>query len=142
VRFWDSSALVPLVLEEAASAGCRRALRADPGMAVWALTRTEVVSAIRRRERDADLNAAGAVAALARLDARSDRWTEVNAIEPVRDRAERLLAVHTLRAADALQLAAALALFDDRPRGRFLLTRDADLATAAGREGFSVVVPA
>ena len=134
--------MVPLVLEEPASVACRRALRADSGMAVWALTRTEVVSAIRRRERDADLDAAGTVAALARLDARAGRWTEVNAIEPIRDRAERLLAVHALRSADALQLAAALALFDDRPRGRFFLTRDAELATAAGREGFSVIVPA
>jgi uncharacterized protein len=142
VRFWDSSALMPLVLEEPASIACRRALRADSGMAVWALTRTEVVSAIRRRERDADLDTPGVVAALARLEARAGRWTEVNAIEPVRDRAERLLAVHTLRAADALQLAAALAVFDGRPRGRLFLTRDAGLATAAGREGFSVIVPA
>jgi len=142
VRFWDSSALVPLVLEEPASVACRRALRADSGMAVWALTRTEVVSAIRRCERDGDLNAAEVAAALARLEARAGRWTEVNAIDPVRDRAERLLAVHALRAADALQLAAALALFDDRPRGRSFLTRDADLATAAGRVGLAVVVPA
>jgi uncharacterized protein len=142
VRFWDSSALVPLVLEEPASAACRRALRVDSGMAVWALTRTEVVSAIRRRERAGDLDPAGVAAALGRLEARSDRWTEVDAIEPVRERAERLLAIHALRAADALQLAAALALFDDRPRGRFFLTRDVDLAACASREGFSAIVPA
>src|SRR5437762_3384111 len=101
----------------------------------------ELVSAIRRRERDGDLDTADVAAALARLEARAGRWTEVNAIDPVRDRAERLLAVHALRAADALQLAAALALFDDRPRGRSFLTRNAELAAAAGREGFSVIVP-
>jgi predicted nucleic acid-binding protein len=141
VRFWDSSAVVPLVLEEPASAACRRALRADPAMAVWALTRTEVVSAIRRREREGDLASPGVVTALGRIDTRASRWTEVDALEPVRQRAERLLGVHALHAADALQLGAALALFDDRPRGRFLLTRDANLAAAAGREGFSVIVP-
>jgi predicted nucleic acid-binding protein len=141
VRFWDSSALVPLVLEEPASVACRRALRADPVTAVWALTRTEVVSAIRRLERAGDLDAAGVATALGRIEARAARWTEVDALEPVRQRAERLLAVHPLRAADALQLGAALALFDDRPRGQFFLTRDTDLAGAAGREGFSVIVP-
>src|SRR5262249_21780463 len=141
VRFWDSSALVPLVLEEAASVACRRALRADPAMAVWALTRTEMVSAIRRRERDGDLDAADVTTVLGRIDARAKRWTEGDALEPGRQRAERLLGVHALRAADALQLGAALALFDDKPRGRTFLTRDTNLASAAGREGFSVIIP-
>jgi predicted nucleic acid-binding protein len=142
VRFWDSSAVVPLVLEEPASIACRRALRADPAMAVWALTRTEVVSSIRRLERAGDLDAGGVSTALGRIEARAARWTEVDALEHVRQRAERLLGVHALRAPDALQLGAALALFDDRPRGRFFLTRDAALASAAGREGFAVIVPA
>ena len=141
MRFWDSSALVPLVLEEPASVACRRALRVDPVMAVWALTRTEMVSAIRRRERAGDLDAADVATALGRIESRAARWTEVDALEHVRQRAERLLGVHALRAADALQLGAALAVFDDRPRGRLFLTRDADLAGAAGREGFSVMVP-
>jgi predicted nucleic acid-binding protein len=142
VRFWDTSAVVPLVFEEPASTACRRELRADAAMAVWALTRTELTSAVRRRERAGDLDPTAVAKALARVAARAGRWTEVDALEPVQDRAERLLAVHPLRAADALQLGAALALFDDRPRGRFFLTRDADLAAAAGREGFSVIVPA
>lgn len=141
MRFWDSSALVPLILEESASAACRRELRADPRMAVWALSRTEVVSAIRRRERAGDLDPAKVATAISRIDARATRWTEVDALEPVRQRAERLLGVHALRAADALQLAAALALFDDRPRGRLFLTRDTELASAAGREGFVVLIP-
>jgi uncharacterized protein len=142
VRFWDTSAVVPLVLEEPSSAASRRALRADNVMAVWALTRTELVSAVRRRERAGDLDAAGVATALRRVEARAARWTEVDALEHVRQRAERLLGVHALRAADALQLGAALALFDDRPRNRFFVTRDAGLAGAAGREGFTVVVPA
>lgn len=141
MKFWDSSVLVPLVLEEPASAACRRELRADSGMAVWALSRTEVVSAIRRRERAGDLDSAGVATAIGRIETRAARWTEVDALEPVRQRAERLLGVHPLRAADALQLAAALALFDDRPRGRLFLTRDVELAAAAGREGFVVIVP-
>jgi len=59
-----------------------------------------------------------------------------------RIRAERLLGLHPLRAADALQLGAALTFFGDVPRGRVFLTRDRQLATAAAREGFAVVEPA
>lgn len=141
MRFWDTSAVVPLILEEPASGACRRLLRADPRMAVWTFTRTELVSAVRRRERAGEITAQEATAALRRVEARAGRWAEVTAMEDVRQRAERLLAVHALRAADALQLGAALALFDDRARGRVFVTRDAGLAGAAGREGFSVVVP-
>jgi predicted nucleic acid-binding protein len=141
VRFWDTSAAVPLLVEEPASGACRRELRADPALAVWALTRTEIVSAVRRLERTGDLDAAATATALRRCDARAARWTEVDALDEVRRRAERLLAVHALRAADALQLGAALALFEDRPRGRVFLTRDVGLANAADREGFNVVVP-
>lgn len=141
MRFWDTSAVVPLLVEEPASAACRRELRADPRMAVWALTRTEIVSAVRRRERTGDLDASDVTVALERLEARSARWTEVDALDAVRRRAERLLAVHPIRAADAFQLGAAITLHDDRPHGRSFLTRDAGLADAARREGFSVIVP-
>jgi predicted nucleic acid-binding protein len=128
VKFWDTSAVVPLLLEEKASAVCRRELRSDPAMAVWALTRTEVVSAVRRRERAGEMTAAQVAEVFRRLDARAARWTVVEA-------------VHPLRAADALQLGASLALFEDRPRGRVFLTGDEGLADAARREGFTVIVP-
>jgi hypothetical protein len=142
VRFWDTSALVPLILEEPASRACRRELRADSGMVVWILTRVEVVSAIRRLVRENALTAAEATTALRRLEERAVRWTEVEAVADARLRAERLLGVHPLRAADALQLGAALTFFSDVPRGRVFLTRDGELAAAAAREGFTVVEPA
>jgi len=78
---------------------------------------------------------------LRRLDGRAHRWTVVEALQDVANRAERLLAVHPLRAADAVQLGASLALFEDRPRGRVFLTGDDGLAVAARREGFTVIVP-
>jgi uncharacterized protein len=78
--------------------------------------------------------------ALRRLEGRASRWTEITHVEVVRERAERLLAVHPLRATDALQLSAALDLCGDRARGRAFLTRDASLAAAAEREGFTATV--
>jgi len=141
VTFWDTSALVPLVVEEAASAGCRRLLRERTEVAVWALTRTEMTSAIWRRTRAGDLAASTIPRVLARITALAARWTEVTDVDLVRDRAERLLAQHALRAADALQLGAALILTRERPRNRDFVTADGDLARAADSEGFRVVLP-
>jgi predicted nucleic acid-binding protein len=65
----------------------------------------------------------------------------VTDVEVVRDRAERLLAVHAIRAADALQLAAALVLVREQSRGRDFVVADGVLAAAAEAEGFNVIVP-
>jgi len=55
VRFWDSSAVVPLVCREPESPRCRAWLREDPVLLVWALAATEVVSALARMRREGAL---------------------------------------------------------------------------------------
>jgi hypothetical protein len=140
MRFWDSSAIVPLIVEEAGSPSCRRLLRTDRAIAVWALTRVEVLSAIWRAVRSGAMERAAAIQAGRRLDALSTAWTEVDGLAAVRARAERIVAVHPLRAADAVQLAAALVLSRERPRWPFV-TGDRQLASVAELEGFEVVVP-
>jgi uncharacterized protein len=141
VRFWDTSALVPLVVEEKSSSACRRLYREKADVVVWALTRTEMASAVWRRARAGDLPRGQVPRALSRIAALSSRWNEIMDLDLVRDRAERLLGQHALRAADALQLAAALVLTRERPRGRDLVTVDGELARAATSEGFRVLVP-
>lgn len=59
--------------------------------------------------------------------------------EAIRSRADRLLGIHTLRAADALQLAALLAASEERPADLPLVTLDDRLANAARKEGFPVL---
>ena len=76
-----------------------------------------------------------------RLGLLARQWTEVEAFGAVRERAERLLSVHALSSADALQLGAALVLVGERPRGRWFITADARLAGAAEGEGFRVHLP-
>jgi predicted nucleic acid-binding protein len=142
VRFWDSSAIVSLLLEERTSKACRAALRADGSMLVWCFTRTEVLSAIHREHRAARLELGAVRAAESRLDKLSARWSEVDAVIETREVAERLLRTHPLRCADSLQLAAALVAYDGRPKGRIFVVRDQLLAEAAEREGFDVLVPA
>ena len=139
MRFWDSSALVPLVCREVVSARCRAWLREDPLLLVWALAATEVVSALSRKRRDGSLASAHFQAAKRRLAALEEAWTEVAAWDAVRIRARRLLEVHPLAAADALHLGAALVVVEERTAGVGFVTFDARLGEAAQREGFVVL---
>src|SRR5439155_18979674 len=71
MRFWDSSAIVPLLLQEAATAAMRTLLDEDPDMVVWPMTSLEVTSALWRRARAGKLEErarAGAAEALAELE--------------------------------------------------------------------------
>jgi predicted nucleic acid-binding protein len=142
MRFWDTSAIVPLLMEQRASRACRSLRRADPAVAVWLLTRVEVTSAVFRLVREGLLPRADGHAVLRRAHAMFERFTEVVALDAARERAERILALHPLSAADALQLAAALTLVSDRPRRRGFVTCDDRLAAAASDEGFEAIVPA
>jgi len=139
VRFWDSSAVVPLCVAEPRSANARVLLERDPAVAVWWATRTECLSALTRRMREGELAPAGYRAARRVLAALAETWVELLPSEAVRATAERLLAVHALRAADAFQLGAALAWCAGRPPGHSIVTLDSRLRDAASREGFDAL---
>ena len=139
MRFWDSSAVVPLVCREAESARCREWLRADPVVLVWALAGTEVVSALARKRREASLPARAFLEAKRRLGKMEQAWHEVAQYDAVRARARRLLETHPLRAADALHLAAALVAFEEQTTGVVFVTFDGRLAGAARKEGFDTL---
>ena len=74
-----------------------------------------------------------------RLDHYSGRWIEIAPSDEVRTLAESLLKKHQLRAADSLQLAAALVWCNSYPKGRAFVCDDGKLLLAAGNEGFNVV---
>lgn len=142
MRFWDSSAVVPLLIEQDASAAVSRALEEDADISAWWATPVECGSAIARLEREKILSSEGAEAARSRLAALADSWHEVQPSEPVRRAAQRLLRLHTLRALDALQAAAALVLAEHDPSTLNVVCLDTRLAEALRREGFAVHVPA
>ena len=106
-------------------------------MAIWWGSVIECGSAIARTAREGVLSPEDETHALALLDALAESWTEVQPTPRVRDVARRLLRVHPLRAADALQLSAALMWADGSLRQE-LVTRDARLGDAARREGFTI----
>ncbi len=141
MRFWDASAIVPLVCREQLSSRSRSLYRDDPALLVWALTPTEVFSALSRKRREGVLTQAVVLESRHRLSLLTADWMEVNDLDAVKMRAHRLLEVHPLRAADALQLAAGLVGVFDQPEGFEFVTFDGALGAAAKQEGFSVLGP-
>ena len=139
MKFWDTSAIVPLCVSEPATPGVRRIASADTALVVWWATRTECVSAFARRRREGQLAASAERQARRVLLALAAEWSEVLPGDPVRERAERLLGVHPLRAADAFQLAAALVWSRGETRACTIVSFDERLRAAAEREGFSVL---
>ena len=117
MRFWDTSAIVPLCTDQPASRVARSLLRDDPDMAVWWGTLIECWSAFARLRREGLLDLLGEDASRSLQSTLHESWTEILPSEEIRTHAGRLLRVHPLRASDALQLAAALGWAGSPPRG-------------------------
>ena len=139
MRFWDSSALVPLVAGQPSSAEAEAWIARDDEVVVWILAEIEVVSALWRLVRDGAVPEREAIAAESLAGEWMRRAHVVTAVDDVKDVARRLIRVHRLRAADAMQLGAALMWADHRPAGLILHTFDRRLGAAAALEGFDVV---
>ncbi len=138
MKFWDTSAVVPLCIQEAGTATVRDILNEDPSLVMWWGTRTECVSAFLRRVRDGHLTPNDARVSRRALDAVVQAGIEIQPSESVRVTAERLLGVHALRAADALQLAAAIQWCQGLTAGNGLVVFDRRLREAGFAEGFTV----
>ena len=141
MRFWDTSAVVPLLVAEPATRAVVEAYEHDPEVLTWWATEVEIISALARREREGALDVSSVSESIRRLDALARAWREVQPTDGVRQAASRLLRVHALRAADALQLAAAVVASEGHPRTLPFVTLDDRLAEAAQREGFAIVAP-
>jgi predicted nucleic acid-binding protein len=138
MKFWDASAIMPLLVNEAPTRPLQALAAADPSMLVWWATEVECASAISRLERDEAVEAAATIDAFDRLKRLREGWHEVDPSDAIREAAVRFLRVHPLRAADALQLAAAFVVAERRPSSLELITLDDRLAAAARKEGFVV----
>jgi uncharacterized protein len=138
LRFWDSSAIISLTVTETSTDAMWAIAEEDPVMCVWWATEVECVSALARLEREGALTDTATTVALERLDLLAESWNEVQPVVAVRGAARRLLRVHPLRAADALQLAAAVVAAEGQPASLEIVTLDERLAAAARREGFTV----
>lgn len=138
MRFWDSSALLPLFVEQPTTRTLRSWTEDDTDLALWVLSDVELRSGLARLVREGALGLESAQEVARQAEALFERSLVIDSLAVVAARAKRLLLLHTLRSADALQLAAALVACGDDPSGFEFVCLDARLAEAARREGFRV----
>lgn len=139
MKYWDSSALVSLLVEEAQTASRIDLLERDPSIVSWWGSQVECASALNRLHREGAIEALELRHVLEQLRMMAASWVEIAPTGRIRDRALRLLRVHPLRSADAMQLASALAACKENPPTLDFVCSDARLAEAASREGFSII---
>lgn len=139
MRFWDSSALLSIALGEAPQQRLQYLLRTDDEYAIWWATRVECEGGFARAEGSGRLGAAGRRQARAFLDELYERALEIEPSAAVRAYAVRLVGVYPVRAADALQLAAALFWCQEQATGVPFVCLDDRLREAAVKEGFRVL---
>lgn len=136
MRFWDTSAIGPLLWEEPNTPKRIKELELDPLMVVWWGTLVEVESALCRRLSRDETDSANGERARSRLKVFSEAWVEIEPSYLLREMARRLIRVHGLKSADSLQLAAALVACGNDPQKHTFLTDDQVLKNAALKEGF------
>jgi uncharacterized protein len=138
MKFWDSSAIVPLCVQEQRSEIMLSLLRSDSQMVCWWATIVECWSAFARLRREGVFTLKEEETARELLFKLSESWTEVEATTELRQATGRILKLHPLRAADSLQLAAALTWTGMTPKKHGFVSLDERLLDSATREGFRV----
>jgi predicted nucleic acid-binding protein len=94
---------------------------------------------LNRLHPEAVLDHASFEQVLGDLESLSAGWIEIQATERLRQRALRLLRLHSLHAADALQLSAALIACNESPQTLPFVRGDSRLSDAARKEGFPLL---
>lgn len=140
MKFWDTSALVPLLIEERTSDPVRAIAAADTEIVVWWGASVECLSAISRLERAGRLKPPENTRAFDLLGKLRGGWKEIEPLEIIASGLEELLRAHPLRAADALQLAAALLANDRQVDELEFVCLDERLVAAARAEGLAITL--
>jgi len=135
--FWDSSVLVPLCVSEAQTPQSLR-FQSKYQMAVWWTTHVEIASALVRVLRHHKITPSEYAHATLQAEGLANLWRVVAPSKSVALQARSLLESYSLRAADALQLAAALTWCEGKPKGNVFLTFDHRLRDAAALAGFTL----
>ena len=138
MRFWDSSAIIPLLVLEDKTEYCISAFQTDKEIMVWTMSKVEVFSALCRSFRENTLTEGTFELAKKRMTDLFDIAFEIVSISKVKERALRLLQVHTLKAADALQLASVLVATQEVTSKLPIMCFDERLKQAAKLEGFAI----
>jgi predicted nucleic acid-binding protein len=140
MMFWDSSAIIPLCVDEPKTKMVRNVSERDGAIVAWWGSTIECYSAFARLRRDKMLNYNEEEQLRNLLQMLSDSWTEIKPSQDIKNTSGRLLLLHPLRAADSLQLAAALIWAEKSPTNHGFVCLNNRLREAANKEGF-VLLP-
>ena len=131
--------MLPLMLDEPATPVSSRLLREDGEVSVWWGTWVECAVAISRTRREGRTDEEGEDNARSVLDLLPQTWFEIEPSSDLRLLASSLSRDYPLKAADALQLAAALRWCEGNTTGAGFVCLDNQLRRAALEEGFDVL---
>ncbi len=137
LAFWDSSALIPLCVQQVQTQRSET-LFAKYGVTVWWSTQIEIISGLTRLLRMKEIDETEFVDGKQVAQAMAMIWIAIKPSANIEREARILLELYPLRAADALQLAAALEWCDGNPKGCVFLSFDQRLREAAGMAGFTL----
>jgi predicted nucleic acid-binding protein len=137
VAFWDTSVLVTLCVDQTPSPQALL-FEGKYRIAVWWATHVEIASAVAQLLRQQKITAVEYAQAKQQAEHLAIIWRTVAPSARIAFQARVLLEQYPLRAADALQLAAALAWCEDKPNGNVFLSFDQRLREAAGQAGFTL----
>lgn len=139
MRFWDASALLSLLAEQQGGPEVGALSHEDPETMIWWGTPVELVAGACRLRRTGETDESGLMLLLAKIEDIRSEVDQIAPTEQVRRAASRIARLHDLRAADALQLAAALIWTEHNTHGVGFVCLDKRLREAAQREGFTVM---
>lgn len=136
MKYWDSSALVTLFVEQPCSAKYA-ALYEREGQVITAWhSVAECASAFCRLRREELLTEAQLTELLTHLQTQAENWYILASGNRLEKLTLRMLRIHPLRAMDAIHLAAACLVRGDELAPMGFFTEDARLTEAAAKEGF------
>jgi len=133
--FWDASALLPLCVRQGITPRIV-GLYGSYHVVIWWATPVEIASALARLVRTREISASECAKARQVAVALADEWSVIQPSNALRDQAAQIVDGYDLKAADAMQLAAALDWCESAPRGEIFLTADQRLREAAVLSGF------
>jgi predicted nucleic acid-binding protein len=133
--FWDTSALVPLCVRQGITPSVVSLYKSYQAV-VWWTTPVEIASALARLLRSREISSSDWAKARQVAVALADEWSVIQPSNALRANAAQLVDRYDMRAADALQLAAALEWCEDVPQGKVFLAADQKLQDAAVLSGF------
>ena len=139
MRFWDTSAIIPLIIEQDYSEEIKNILKEDSNIIVWWGSIIECHSALSRLVREKSLDFDSINYAVKLLNILQQNWTEILPCTILRDQAIRIISVHGLKTLDSLQLASALIWTNKTPANNYFVSLDQQLRVAAAKEGYQIL---